>query len=137
METSLNQQQINDLVEAARQVRPRGYAPYSRFSVGAAVLGSDGEIYIGCNVENGSFGLTVCAERVAVGNAVVNGCRDFAAIAVVTSYEGIPVAPCGACRQVLAEFNPLLTVVCASEGGAMRVFRLDELMPHPFDFGLS
>jgi cytidine deaminase len=137
METSLSQQQINDLVEAAREAREEAYMPYSRFAVGAALLGSDGEIYRGCNVENGSFGLSLCAERVAVGNAVIAGCRDFSAIAIVTGYEGIPVTPCGACRQVLAEFNPLLSVVCANEEGAMRVFRLDELMPHPFDFGLS
>jgi len=136
MGRTLSRKEITDLVEAAKEARRNAYAPYSRFSVGAALLACNGEIFVGCNVENGSFGLTLCAERVAVANAVVNGCRDFEAIAVVAGTDETPPTPCGACRQVLAEFNPLLTVICATESGQFRIMRLDELLPHHFDFGL-
>ena len=134
MEAILSDQQIKELVEAAKEVRQHAYAPYSRFNVGAAVLGMNGEIYVGCNVENGSFGLTLCAERVAVANAVAHGCRDFRALAIVAETNDGPVTPCGACRQVLAEFNPSLAVICASETGRAKVLRLDDLLPHHFDF---
>jgi len=135
METALSEQQVTDLVAAANEARLHAYAPYSRFSVGAAVLGTNGEIYAGCNVENGSFGLTLCAERAAVAHAITHGCRDLRALAVVAETNNGPVTPCGACRQVLAEFNPMLTVICATETGRMSVLRLDELLPHHFDLG--
>ena len=137
IESRLSQQQIDKLVAAAHEARRQAYAPYSRFAVGAAVLATDGRIFQGCNVENGSLGLTICAERAAVANAVVHGCRDFVAVAVATTFEGAPVTPCGACRQFLMEFNPLLMIVCANDQGTRRIFRLDELVPHPFDFGLA
>jgi cytidine deaminase len=92
------------LMEAAWQVRERAYAPYSNFQVGAAVMAADGRIFVGCNVENVSYGLTNCAERVAIGAAVAAGVREFLGIAVVADTK-VPISPCGACRQVLAEFQ--------------------------------
>lgn len=135
MEPTLAERQIADLIEAAGAARRRAYAPYSRFLVGAALLGKDGKVYVGCNVENASFGLTICAERVAVANAVAQGCREFAALAVVTEGEDGPSTPCGACRQVLAEFAPQMTVICADERGLRRLFALDDLLPDRFDLG--
>ena len=100
--------QWRELQTAARGARENAWAPYSRFQVGAAVLTSDGRIVIGCNVENASYGLTICAERVAICTAVAQGCTSFTAICV--SLTGIPV-PCGACRQFLVEFNPSMLVL--------------------------
>ena len=94
----------NELVRQAWETREHAHAPYSRFFVGAALLTADGRIFTGCNVENLSYGLTICAERVAVGSAIAAGARDFTALAVVADTH-TPVSPCGACRQVLAEFG--------------------------------
>jgi cytidine deaminase len=108
------------------------YAPYSKFPVGAAVLAEDGRVFPGCNVENSSFGLTVCAERNAVAAAVVAGARPTA-VAVVAN--GTAVAPCGACRQVLAEFAAAMPVILAtSAGGDRQVTSLDVLLPGAFVF---
>ena len=120
------------LIAAARQARPNAHAPYSGFAVGAALRTRSGRVFTGSNVENASYGLTICAERVAVAKAVSEGERDFEAIAIVS--EGA-AAPCGACRQVLAEFNPDLRVIVADlEGseGNRREFRLSELLPEAF-----
>ncbi|MBT3325191.1 MAG: cytidine deaminase [Gemmatimonadales bacterium] len=124
---------MNDdrLVAEARAVMGNAYAPYSEFHVGAALLGQDGSVYVACNVENGSYGLTVCAERAAVGNAVAAGVRNYVAVAIVTDGDG-PVGPCGACRQVLAEFAPTMRVI-SEAGGRRREWTLDELLPEPFD----
>ncbi len=108
----------------------RAYAPYSGFQVGAALLGADGSVHTACNVENASYGLTVCAERAAVARAVAGGVREYVAVAVVTS-GGEPVAPCGACRQVLAEFGAGMRVV-SEAGDGRREWTLDELLPEPF-----
>ena len=116
------------LVEAAHAAREAAYAPYSKFAVGAALLAESGEVYTGCNVENLSFGLTLCAERSAVASAVSHGIRDFVAIAIVTDSEQ-PAVPCGACRQVLAEFNPNLKVVSATVSGQVQEFDLAKLLP--------
>lgn len=119
------------LHEEAKQVMQNAYAPYSNFKVGAALLGADGKIYTGCNVENASYGLTLCAERVAVGRAVSEGVRDFKAISIIAD-SGTPVAPCGACRQVLAEFNPEMVVIMANAESGLCETTLSELLPKPF-----
>ena len=118
------------LLAQARAVRAKAHAPYSGFRVGAALLGASGRVYVGCNVENASFGLTICAERSAVAAAVAAGEKRFQAVAIVTD-GAEPVAPCGACRQVLAEFEPALPVWAEGKDGQAG-WRLDELLPQPF-----
>lgn len=114
------------LIAAAWDVRNRAYAPYSNFQVGAALLAEDGRRFVGCNVENVSYGLTNCAERVAVGAAVAAGTRTIVAV-VVAADTGSPISPCGACRQVLAEFgNPRILLV--NRTSRLEV-GLDELLP--------
>lgn len=124
---ALSAEQESALLSAAWRVRERAYAPYSKFQVGAALLGADGAIYTGCNVENLSFGLTVCAERNAVFQAVAAGRREFRALAVVADSRA-PVSPCGACRQVLAEFGDFL-VILANPAGEMFRTSVKELLP--------
>jgi cytidine deaminase len=102
------------LITAAWAVREQAYAPYSNFQVGAALLGADGVIYRGCNVENLSFGLTICAERNAIAQAVAAGCRKFTALVVVAETRE-PVSPCGACRQVMAEFGDFPILMATRE----------------------
>jgi cytidine deaminase len=116
----------DSLVEVAWQAREAAYAPYSNFSVGAALLAADGRVFTGCNVENISYGLTNCAERVAVGAAVAAGAREFLAVAVVAD-TGVPISPCGACRQVLAEFG-VPRVMLANRHERLE-FRLEDLLP--------
>lgn len=118
------------LVTQAREVAGRAYAPYSRFHVGAVLVGKDGRTFAGCNVENLSYGLTICAERNAVFAAVAEGCREFEKIVIAADTE-VPASPCGACRQVLAEFNPDLVVVLSNFRGQSETFRLSELLPRP------
>ena len=119
------------LLDAARRARSRAYAPYSQFAVGAALLAEDGTIFVGTNVENASFGLTICAERSAVVSAVAAGQRKFRALALVAG-RGEPATPCGACRQVLHEFSPNLPIRLASADGQVRDVRLSELLPMGF-----
>ena len=114
------------LLEAAWKVREEAYAPYSNFSVGAALLAADGRVFTGCNVENISYGLTNCAERVAIGAAVAAGVREFLAVAVVAD-TGVPISPCGACRQVLAEFR-VPQILLANRTQRLE-FTLEELLP--------
>lgn len=116
----------DQLVEAAWQAREAAYAPYSNFAVGAALLAKEGRIFLGCNVENISYGLTNCAERVAIGAAVAAGVREFLAVAVVAD-TGVPISPCGACRQVLAEFG-VPRVMLANRSERLE-FTLAELLP--------
>ena len=120
-----------ELVAAARAVRTRSYSPYSHFAVGAALLGVSGRIHAGTNVENASFGLSICAERAALCRAIADGEREFTAIAVVTG-EGHPTPPCGACRQALQEFAPGLTVLLAGAGGQVEEWTLADLLPRAF-----
>jgi cytidine deaminase len=120
----------NELVAQAIEVAGRAYAPYSKFHVGAVLVGKDGWTFAGCNVENISFGLTICAERNAVFAAVAAGCRMFSKIVIVADTEE-PASPCGACRQVLAEFNPDMEIVLANFRGKSLSFRLSELLPRP------
>lgn len=120
----------SDLREVATVARLRAYAPYSSFSVGAALRLKSGAIVSGCNVENISFGLTMCAERVCVGRAIEEGERGFEALAIVADTEN-PIVPCGACRQVLAEFAPDLKITSWTLGGKTQEFSLADLLPLP------
>jgi cytidine deaminase len=122
----------DELIELARQARERAYAPYSKFKVGAALLADDGRVFTGCNVENASYGLTICAERAAVFNAVSEGVRRFVKIAVVTDVDD-PVSPCGACRQVLWEFTSDLVIIMANLNGKQHTRLISHLLPDPFD----
>ncbi len=119
-----------DLVSAARDARSRAYAPYSEFAVGAALDVGDGHVFFGSNIENASYGLTICAERAAVASAVAGGFRDFESIAIAGPEDAV-TSPCGACRQVLAEFNPQLTVIFTTPDGPI-VTSLAELLPYSF-----
>jgi cytidine deaminase len=118
-----------ELIDLARKARKRAYAPYSHYKVGAALLGKSGTVYTGCNVENASYGHTVCAERTAVVKAVSEGETEFEAIAVVTRNGG---SPCGACRQVLSEFSPELIIYIADKDGEYRTATLKKLLPDSF-----
>lgn len=115
-----------DLIAVAWEARERAYAPYSNFQVGAALLSTDGQVFPGCNVENISYGLTNCAERVAIGAAVAQGVTRFDKVAVVADTKE-PVSPCGACRQVLAEFG-VKTIILANKQGSVE-FSLEEMLP--------
>lgn len=119
------------LVRQAWAARERAYAPYSKFAVGAVILAGSGEVFSGCNVENVSFGLTICAERNAVTAAIQAGARNFLGIAIVADTE-TPVVPCGACRQFMAEFHPGLPIHVVGRDGASRSWILSELLPSPF-----
>ena len=123
----------NSLVSAAREARERAYAPYSSYSVGAALLSSSGRIYTGCNVENASYGLSICAERAAIAAMVADGERSVRAIAIVTDGP-TPGPPCGMCRQVLAEFADDVPIHLASAqpGALARTTSLAKLLPDPF-----
>ena len=122
------------LVKNALEVRSKAYSPYSGYSVGAAVMGENGTVYTGCNVENASYGMTVCAERVALFKMISEGCRKFTAIAVATADDGTDGVPCLACRQVMSEFRAEGEVPVYDCDPSGRVFRhtLDELAPMPF-----
>jgi cytidine deaminase len=121
------------LMREAVKARDASYSPYSRFAVGAALLGASGRVHHGCNVENASFGLTCCAERTAVFKAVSEGEQDFLAVAV-TARTGHGAPPCGACRQVLAEFSPSMWVYWRDTRGRVLKKRLTALLPDMFDF---
>jgi cytidine deaminase len=122
------------MLEAATTAAARAYAPYSGFRVGAAVLADDGAVYAGCNVENGSYGLTICAERNAVFRAVAASPRPLALRGIlVYTLTTSPTAPCGACRQVLHEFGPRCDVLCLCDGADQIVTTLDKLLPGAFD----
>lgn len=119
------------LVDAARAVRAHAYAPYSRYLVGAALLDERGRVYVGANVENASYGLTLCAERSALAAAVADGARRFVGLALMTEGDA-PATPCGACRQVLAEFPPSFPVRCLTTSGARLDSSVEALLPLGF-----
>lgn len=128
--SALDSEQIAALIDAARAAHERAYAPYSQFKVGAAVL-AGGRLFSGVNVENASYGLTICAERSAIFSAVSAGERRVHAVAIVTDTD-TPTPPCGACRQVLREFGPDLLVISATKAGTHVTHRLSELLPGSF-----
>jgi cytidine deaminase len=117
-----------DLIAAATTAKSAAYAPYSKFAVGAAILTKSGRIFTGCNVENLSLGLTICAERSAAAAAIAAGDKEFMMIGVVTDSKK-PAVPCGACRQVLAEFNPRMRIIAATTRGGVEEFELANLLP--------
>ena len=118
------------LICEAIEVRSHSHSPYSKFAVGAALLTRSGRVFTGCNVENISFRLTMCAEQGAVAAAIAQGERDFTAIAVVADSKK-PIVPCGGCRQLLAEFNPEIKVIMSTLDGAQETVLLSQLLPRP------
>lgn len=120
------------LVAAARAARENAHAPFSNFRVGAALHATSGRVYTGCNVENATYGLTVCAERVAIFKAISEGERGFDAIAVIADTEML-TPPCGACRQLIWEFCGDVPVVLANLAGKTEVQQMSKLLPRPFD----
>jgi len=125
----ISNMKINELYENAKQASNNSYSPYSEFPVGAAVLTRDGSVYLGTNVENASYGLTICAERVAVCNAIAAGKRNIRAVAIYGGKTG--VAPCGACRQFIAEFGSAVVVVYSHNGNIV-VQPIHRLLPDSF-----
>jgi cytidine deaminase len=122
---------VEELVKKALEARKNAYAPYSNFLVGAAVLTKDGQIYSGCNVENASYGLSNCGERTAIFKAVSEGAREIEAVAIVGNGDKY-CSPCGACRQVIAEFGEDIQVIMANEVGQYIVKDIEELLPGAF-----
>ena len=127
----LSESDIQELAQAAKIASTRAYSPYSRFVVGAALRAGDGRVFSGCNVENASYGLTVCAERNAIFHAVSEGALEIAALVIYTPTES-PTTPCGACRQVLFEFGKNAVIVCVCTGAKRLEFKASELLPHGF-----
>ncbi|HLH31360.1 MAG TPA: cytidine deaminase [Terriglobia bacterium] len=123
---------IQDLISRAIDARQNAVAPFSNFKVGAALLSKDSRIYTGCNIENASYGLGMCAERVALWKAVSEGSREFVRIAIVTEAD-VLTTPCGACRQLLWEYCGDIALHLHSVKGLNQEYRLSELLPHPFD----
>jgi cytidine deaminase len=127
----ISNDQLRDMARAARAASERAYCPYSRFPVGAAVLTSAGEVFTGCNIENAAYGSTMCAERVAVFQAIAKGQREVKAVVIYTPTPR-PSASCGACRQVINEFGPGAEVVCVCDGPDVLRARLNEFLPEAF-----
>jgi cytidine deaminase len=128
----LSEQDFQPLIEAAQKARLQSVAPFSNFQVGAAVKTDSGKVYTGCNIESSSYGLTVCAERVAIWKALSEGERNFTELAVVADTE-VLTPPCGTCRQIIWEFARNATVVFANLNGESEVFHMKELLPRAFD----
>src|ERR1700733_3429876 len=124
--------EFEGLISAAKQARENAYAPFSNFRVGAAVRAGSGRTYTGCNIENATYGLTVCAERVAIFKAMSEGERNFDAIAVVTDTDTL-TPPCGACRQLIWEFCGDIPVILANLKGKTETLQMRDLFPKPFD----
>ncbi|MGH9802322.1 MAG: cytidine deaminase [Blastocatellia bacterium] len=128
-----NGRTAEELIEMASQARQFSYSPYSKFRVGAAIECRDGRVFTGCNVENSSYGLTMCAERVALGKAISEGASDFTRIAVIAD-AAAPVPPCGACRQVIHELcGNQVEIVMSDQRGKIEVHTISQLLPEAFD----
>ena len=123
---------MDELIQAAAAARERAYAPYSHFKVGAAVCDGEGHIFTGCNIESASFGLTLCAERVAIFKAISEGCGRLVRVAVVTEADTL-TTPCGACRQILWEHCPDAELILANTQGHQEIIAVRDLFPKPFD----
>lgn len=119
------------LIQRAKEMLPKAWAPYSHFQVGAALLGVDGKVYTGCNIESAAFGAGLCAERAAIAQAFAAGCRWFTRAAVISSGAAI-CTPCGICRQLLFEFGADLQILCCRGDGSYEVYSAAELLPHGF-----
>lgn len=124
--------EYQELVKAAQKAKRHAYAPFSKFRVGAALLSGDGTIFTGCNIENSSFGLTICAERVAIFNAVSSGASKFTAIAIVSDDHGFTF-PCGACRQVLSDLAGDIDFVMVDSNERFKILKLTSLLPFAFN----
>lgn len=123
---------MDELIKKAKKAMAAAYSPYSHFKVGAAVLAKSGKIYTGCNVENCSYGLTICAERVAIFNAISAGERGFDVIAIVTDSVAL-TPPCGACRQVIWEFSKDIVILLTNLQSKQKTVKISDLLPTPFD----
>jgi cytidine deaminase len=121
----------NQLIQRAKDAQTHAYAPYSKFRVGAAILSEDDRVFTGCNVENSTFGATICAERTAVFTAVCQGVRRFTKIVIVSDSDE-PVMPCGICRSVLYEFSPDMEVIAVGSTGKVETANLSQLYPKAF-----
>ena len=133
MMRTIHDLEIKNMLRLANEAMDRAYAPYSKFKVGACLKGASGAYYLGCNIENASYGATNCAERTAMFKAVYDGERNFDALSVVSSTSEIPY-PCGLCRQVLGEFADVdMPVICANKSGEYKICSLGELLPFAFD----
>lgn len=131
----MNEQTKAELVSKATEMLDKAYVPYSHFPVGAALLTKDGQVYSGCNIENASYGLTNCAERTAVFKAVSEGNKTFEYLVVTGNTDG-PISPCGACRQVLAEFcEPQMPVLLTNKKGKVKETTVSDLLPGAFQSG--
>lgn len=128
----MNENNLEELIESAKKVREKAYAPFSNFLVGAAVRTKDGKIYTGCNVESASYGLTVCAERIAIWKAVSEGEREFEHVSVVTDTEEL-TPPCGTCRQIIWEFCGDIPVTFSNLKGKTETVMMKEILPRAFD----
>lgn len=122
---------MDDLLKKALEARENSYSPYSQFAVGAALETDDGKIFIGCNVENASYGLSICAERTALVNAISNGAKKFKRLAIVADTSDA-VTPCGMCRQMLTEFAPDLELILTNTKGKSETVTLSDLLPKAF-----
>lgn len=125
-------QDINNLIKLSRKAREKAYAPFSNFKVGAIVVSQDGKFFTGCNIENASYGLTVCAERVAIWKAISDGERDFSYLCVVADTDEL-TPPCGACRQIIWEFCGDVTIIFANLKGKHEIIQMKYLLPRAFD----
>ena len=128
----MSEESMQQLIETAKSARLRSIAPFSNFLVGAAVKTSEGKVYIGCNVESASYGLTVCAERVAIWKALSEGERQFTELAIVADTESL-TPPCGTCRQIIWEFAKNATIVLGNLHGETQIVSIRELLPRAFD----
>lgn len=128
----MSENNLEQLIESAKKVREKAYAPFSNFLVGAAVRTKAGKIYTGCNVESASYGLTVCAERIAIWKAVSEGEREFECVAVVTDTEEL-TPPCGTCRQIIWEFCGDVPVTFSNLQGKTETVMMKEILPRAFD----